>query len=41
MSEDFYMAGSLLMMLTTLSILGILFSDILLMVVDPRIRMEK
>ena len=41
MAEDFYMAGSLLMLLSLLSILGVLFSDILLMALDPRIRMEK
>lgn len=41
MNEDLYLAGSLLMVLSTLSVLGTLFSDILLMILDPRIRMEK
>ncbi len=38
--EDMYLAGSLLMILSTLGILGTLASDLLLMLVDPRIRME-
>lgn len=38
--QDMYLAGSLLMVLATLSMLGILISDILLVIVDPRIRFE-
>jgi ABC-type dipeptide/oligopeptide/nickel transport system permease component len=41
MTEDFYLAASLLMVLSTLSVIGVLFSDVLLMILDPRIRMEK
>lgn len=41
MTEDFYLAASLLMVLSVLSVIGVLFSDILLMLLDPRIRMEK
>ncbi len=37
--EDMYMAGSLLMILSTLGIVGTLVSDLLLMALDPRIRM--
>jgi ABC-type dipeptide/oligopeptide/nickel transport system permease component/ABC-type transport system substrate-binding protein len=39
MLEDTYMAGSLLLCLSALSVFGILVSDLLLMLVDPRIRM--
>lgn len=38
--QDMYLAGSLLMVLGALAMLGILISDILLVVVDPRIRFE-
>lgn len=37
--EDMYLAGSLLMILSALGIIGTLVSDLLLMVLDPRIRM--
>ena len=40
MSEDMYLAGSMLMVLSLLSVLGTLVSDLLLMILDPRIRME-
>ena len=40
MSEDMYLAGSMLMVLSLLSVLGTLMSDLLLMILDPRIRME-
>ncbi len=39
MVEDIYMAGSLLFVLSVLSVVGVLLSDLLLMAVDPRIRM--
>ncbi len=39
MLEDTYMAGSLLLVLSTLSVLGVLVSDLLLLTLDPRIRM--
>lgn len=38
--EDMYLAGSLLMILSLLGIIGTLVSDLLLMLLDPRIRME-
>jgi ABC-type dipeptide/oligopeptide/nickel transport system permease component len=38
--EDTYMAGSLLLLLSTLSVVGVLVSDLLLLWLDPRIRME-
>ncbi len=38
-SEDMYLAGTLLMLLSTLGVVGTLVSDILLMALDPRIRM--
>ena len=40
LSQDMYLAGSFLMMLSTLTVLGTLLSDILLAWVDPRIRFE-
>jgi peptide/nickel transport system permease protein len=38
MAQDMYLAGSFIMMLTVMSLLGTLISDILLGIVDPRIR---
>ena len=40
MNEDMYLAGSMLMILSLLGVLGTLVSDLLLMWLDPRIRME-
>jgi len=40
MREDMYLAGSMLMVLSLLGVLGVLVSDLLLLVLDPRIRME-
>jgi peptide/nickel transport system permease protein len=39
LSQDMYLAGSFLLMLSTLTVLGTLISDILLGWVDPRIRL--
>lgn len=39
--EDLYLAGSLLVVLSFLGIVGTLVSDVLLLLLDPRIRMEK
>jgi len=39
-SQDMYLAGSFLMFLAMLTVIGILISDLLLAVVDPRIRIE-
>ena len=41
MKEDMYLAGSMLMVLSLLGVLGTLVSDLLLMWLDPRIRMEE
>ena len=41
MNEDMYLAGSFIMFLTSLSLIGVLISDMLLVVVDPRIRFER
>ncbi len=38
LSQDMYLAGSFLLMLSTLTVIGTLLSDILLAWVDPRIR---
>ncbi|WP_309396293.1 ABC transporter substrate-binding protein [Cerasicoccus maritimus] len=40
LTEDFYLAGSLLMVFSLLGIAGTLVSDIMLLLVDPRIRMD-
>ena len=40
MSQDMFMAGSIVMVLSILTIIGTLVSDILLIIVDPRIRFE-
>lgn len=38
LSQDMYLAGSLVLMLGALAVVGFLISDLLLVVVDPRIR---
>jgi ABC-type dipeptide/oligopeptide/nickel transport system permease component/ABC-type transport system substrate-binding protein len=40
MTEDMYLAGSMLMVLSLLGVVGTLISDLLLLVLDPRIRMD-
>ncbi|RKX31719.1 MAG: hypothetical protein DRP71_13045, partial [Verrucomicrobia bacterium] len=40
MAQDMYLAGSMLMVLSTLGVFGTLVSDLLLLMLDPRIRME-
>ena len=40
MTQDIYLAGSMLMVLSLLGIVGTLVSDLLLLWIDPRIRME-
>lgn len=40
-SQDMYLAGSFLLVLSALTVVGTLFSDILLAWIDPRIRLEK
>jgi len=40
MYQDMYLAGSFVMILSTLTVIGTLISDILLAVLDPRIRYE-
>ncbi|MGE9291610.1 MAG: ABC transporter permease, partial [Puniceicoccales bacterium] len=40
LTEDLYLSGSLLMVFSLLGVFGTLVSDLLLMIVDPRIRME-
>jgi len=38
--EDLYLASSLIMFLSFLAVLGTLFSDLCLMLLDPRIRRQ-
>lgn len=40
-SQDMYLAGGMVMILSALTIVGTLLSDILLVIVDPRIRYER
>ncbi|MEM7126906.1 MAG: ABC transporter permease [Chloroflexota bacterium] len=39
-SQDMYLAGSFILLLSTLTVVGTLISDILLAIADPRIRLE-
>jgi peptide/nickel transport system permease protein len=39
-SQDMYLAGSFLMFLATLTVVGVLVSDLLLALLDPRIRLH-
>ncbi|RIK55533.1 MAG: ABC transporter permease [Chloroflexi bacterium] len=41
LSQDMYLAGSFIMMLSTLTVIGTLLSDILLAWLDPRIRYDR
>jgi peptide/nickel transport system permease protein len=41
LSQDMYMAGSMVMLMAALTVVGTLISDILLVIVDPRIRYER
>ena len=41
LSQDMYLAGSFILILATLTVIGTLVSDILLVWLDPRIRYEK
>lgn len=41
MEQDMYLAGTFVMMLSVLTVVGTLISDILLVLVDPRIRFER
>lgn len=41
LTQDMYLAGSLIMLLSVLTVVGMLLSDILLAWVDPRIRYER
>ena len=38
LDQDMYLAGSIVMILSTLTVIGTLLSDILLAAMDPRIR---
>jgi peptide/nickel transport system permease protein len=39
-NQDMYLAGSMVMILSFLTVIGTLISDILLLLLDPRIRYE-
>ena len=40
LSQDMFLAGSIIMLLSALGLIGTLVSDLLLLAVDPRIRFE-
>ena len=40
-SQDMYLAGSFLMFLAVLTVIGVFVSDLLLAVLDPRIRLSR
>ena len=40
LSQDMYLAGSFLMFLALLTVLGVLVSDLALALLDPRIRLQ-
>jgi peptide/nickel transport system permease protein len=40
-SQDMYLAGSIIMIIGLMTVVGVLISDILLAVLDPRIRYQK
>ena len=41
LQQDMYLAGSIIVVLSVLTVIGTLISDLLLVLVDPRIRMER
>ena len=41
LAQDMFLAGSFIMLLSILTVIGTLISDLLLLVIDPRIRFEK
>jgi peptide/nickel transport system permease protein len=41
LSQDMYLAGSFVLILSTLTVVGTLISDILLAWLDPRIRLRR
>ena len=40
-AQDMFLAGSMVMLIGALGVVGTLISDVLLVVVDPRIRFER
>ena len=40
LSQDMFMAGAIVMIISILTVIGTLISDILLAILDPRIRLE-
>ena len=40
LAQDMFLAGSFILMLSTLTVIGTLISDLLLAILDPRIRLE-
>ena len=41
LGQDMYLAGSIVMLVSALGLIGTLLSDILLVMVDPRIKFEE
>jgi peptide/nickel transport system permease protein len=40
LSQDMYLAGAFVLLLSSLTVLGMLLSDVLLVLLDPRVRYE-
>jgi peptide/nickel transport system permease protein len=40
LGQDFFLAATIIMMLGFLTVIGTLISDFVLLIIDPRIRME-
>jgi peptide/nickel transport system permease protein len=40
LSEDMYVSGSIVLIISVLTVIGTLLSDVLLAVIDPRIRYD-
>jgi peptide/nickel transport system permease protein len=40
LSQDMYLAGSLILLVSILTVIGTLISDVLLAIADPRIRLQ-
>jgi peptide/nickel transport system permease protein len=39
-AQDMFLAGTIVLLLGVMTVIGTLLSDLLLMVIDPRIRLE-
>jgi peptide/nickel transport system permease protein len=40
LSQDMFLAGAIILLIGTMTVIGTLFSDILLGIIDPRVRLR-